>query len=62
LGQPAVVIVGNASYLRPARNADQAEKSNWPLVWPSVALFVTVLCLALIGDGLPSALDPRGEG
>jgi ABC-type dipeptide/oligopeptide/nickel transport system permease subunit len=46
----------------PARNADQAEKSNWPLVWPSLALFVTVLCLALIGDGLRSALDPKGEG
>ena len=28
---------------------------------PSVALFLTVLCLALIGDGLRSALDPRGE-
>jgi peptide/nickel transport system permease protein len=30
-------------------------------VAPSLALFVTVLCLALIGDGLRSALDPRGE-
>ena len=30
-------------------------------VAPSVALFLTVLCLALIGDGLRSALDPRGE-
>jgi ABC-type dipeptide/oligopeptide/nickel transport system permease subunit len=28
---------------------------------PSVALFLTVLCLALVGDGLRSALDPRGE-
>lgn len=28
---------------------------------PSVALFLTVLCLALIGDGLRSALDSRGE-
>lgn len=46
----------------PARNADQAEKSNWPLVWPSVVLFVAVLCLALIGDGLRNALDPKGEG
>jgi ABC-type dipeptide/oligopeptide/nickel transport system permease subunit len=45
----------------PARNADQAEKSNWPLVWPSLALFITVLCLALIGDGVRAALDPRGE-
>jgi peptide/nickel transport system permease protein len=30
-------------------------------VLPSGALFVTVLCLALIGDGLRSALDPRGD-
>jgi ABC-type dipeptide/oligopeptide/nickel transport system permease subunit len=28
---------------------------------PSLALFLTVLCLALIGDGLRSALDSRGE-
>jgi peptide/nickel transport system permease protein len=31
-------------------------------IWPSLALFLTVLCLAMIGDGLRSALDPRGEG
>jgi oligopeptide transport system permease protein len=30
-------------------------------LWPSLALFLTVLCLALIGDGLRSALDSRGE-
>jgi len=30
-------------------------------VAPSLALFLTVLCLSLIGDGLRSALDPRGE-
>jgi len=28
---------------------------------PALALFLTVLCLALVGDGLRSALDPRGE-
>lgn len=28
---------------------------------PSVALFLTVLCLALVGDGLRSALDTRGD-
>jgi peptide/nickel transport system permease protein len=28
---------------------------------PAIALFVTVLCLALIGDGLRNALDPRSE-
>jgi peptide/nickel transport system permease protein len=30
-------------------------------LWPSLALFLTVLCLALVGDGLRSALDSRGE-
>jgi len=35
--------------------------SNWPLVWPSVALFLTVLCLALVSDGLRSALNPRSD-
>jgi len=38
----------------------------YPTPWllklaPSLALFLTVLCLALIGDGLRTALDPRGE-
>jgi ABC-type dipeptide/oligopeptide/nickel transport system permease subunit len=28
---------------------------------PVTALFLTVLCLALVGDGLRSALDPRSE-
>jgi len=28
---------------------------------PALMLFLTVLCLALIGDGLRSALDPRTE-
>ena len=28
---------------------------------PAIALFLTVLCLALVGDGLRSALDPRSE-
>lgn len=31
-------------------------------IWPSLALFLTVLCLVMIGDGLRSALDRRGEG
>ena len=30
-------------------------------VAPSLAIFLTVLCLALIGDGLRSVLDPREE-
>jgi peptide/nickel transport system permease protein len=30
-------------------------------VWPSLALFLTVLCLALIGDAFRSALDSRTD-
>jgi peptide/nickel transport system permease protein len=30
-------------------------------VAPSLVLFLTVLCLALVGDGLRSALDPRSD-
>jgi peptide/nickel transport system permease protein len=36
--------------------------SNWTLVWPSLALFLTVLFLSLVSDGLRTAVDPRGEG
>ena len=29
------------------------------LVYPGIAIFVTIVCLSLIGDGLRDALDPR---
>lgn len=39
-----------------------SSASNEIVRWaPASALFVTVLCLALIGDGLRNALDPRSE-
>ena len=28
-------------------------------VWPGLAIFVTVICCNLLGDGLQDALDPR---
>lgn len=31
----------------------------WMAVWPGLAIFVTVLALNLLGDGLREALDPR---
>ena len=31
----------------------------WLVVSPGVMIFLTVLCLYLIGDGLRDALDPR---
>ena len=38
-----------------------AEKSNWVLFWPTAALLVTVIALALFGEGLRRAVDPRGR-
>jgi ABC-type dipeptide/oligopeptide/nickel transport system permease subunit len=37
------------------------EKSNWTLVWPTVAIFVSVISLSLLGEGLRRALDPGSE-
>jgi peptide/nickel transport system permease protein len=53
---------GTLLVFNPASGSPQTVKSNWVLLWPSLALFLTVLCLALVGDGLRNALDPRGEG
>jgi peptide/nickel transport system permease protein len=35
------------------------EKTNWTLFWPTAFVFVTVLSLALLGEGLRRAIDPR---
>ena len=35
------------------------EKSNWVVVWPTIALLVTVASLALFAEGIRRALDPR---
>lgn len=37
------------------------NRAWWLAVLPGVALFLTVLCLNLIGDGLRDALDPRAR-
>jgi ABC-type dipeptide/oligopeptide/nickel transport system permease subunit len=34
------------------------EKSNWVVFWPTAALFVTIVALALFGEGLRRAIDP----
>lgn len=36
-------------------------KSNWVLFWPTAALLVTVVALAVFGEGLRRAIDPRGD-
>lgn len=33
----------------------------WLLLWPSVALGVTLLCLNFLGDGLRDAVDPKSK-
>jgi peptide/nickel transport system permease protein len=35
------------------------NRAPWLVVPPGAAIFLTVLCLYLIGDGLRDALDPR---
>lgn len=37
------------------------EKSNWVVVVPTAALFVTIVSLAVLGEGLRRAIDPRGN-
>jgi peptide/nickel transport system permease protein len=31
------------------------------VLWPGLAIFITVLCINYLGDGLRDALDPRGK-
>ena len=41
--------------------ASQMSRAPW-LVWgPGGLIFLTVLALYLLGDGLRDTLDPRGE-
>jgi len=39
--------------------ASDLSKGAWLVYGPGVAIFATVLCLYLVGDGLRDALDPR---
>jgi peptide/nickel transport system permease protein len=34
-------------------------RAPWMALWPGLAIFVTVLALNLVGDGLREVLDPR---
>jgi peptide/nickel transport system permease protein len=38
------------------------NRAPWLVVSPGVVIFLTVLCLYLVGDGLRDALDPRLKG
>ncbi|MBM4435243.1 MAG: ABC transporter permease [Chloroflexi bacterium] len=39
--------------------ASYFHRAPWLVISPGLAIFVTVLCLYLVGDGLRDALDPR---
>ena len=45
------------SMLNTAKN--YVENAPWMAVWPGLAIFLLVLSLNLLGDGLRDALDPR---
>lgn len=54
---------GSLLVFNPRSDAPQYSVNHWLMLWPSLTLFLTVLCLALVGDALRNALDPRrGEG
>ncbi|MCC9620326.1 ABC transporter permease [Thalassospira sp. MA62] len=36
--------------------------SSWLAIFPSIAIFLVVLALNLVGDGLRDAIDPRAKG
>jgi peptide/nickel transport system permease protein len=35
------------------------EQAPWMSIAPGVAIYITVLCFNLLGDGLRDALDPK---
>jgi peptide/nickel transport system permease protein len=54
---PGVATWGNMV----GRGQDYLETAWWQAVFPGTALFLTVLAINLIGDGLRDALDPRSR-
>jgi len=56
--QPPVAGWGNM-----LRNAqDQMTRAPWTAVFPGLMIFLTVLAVNYVGDGLRDALDPRKIG
>lgn len=56
--QPPTPTWGNL--LDAARNL--AVSAPWLIIFPGVAILVTVLCVNFVGDGLRDALDPQQQG
>jgi peptide/nickel transport system permease protein len=42
-------------------NKEFVEIAPHLVLWPGLAIFITVLCVNYLGDGLRDALDPRGK-
>ena len=42
-----------------AKGAQDMEVAPWLLIFPSVAMAVTLMCFNFIGDGLRDAIDPK---
>ena len=57
LGDPNVISWG----LMMGQNRSYLLDAWWSVTFPGLALFITVLSVALVGDGINDALDPRSE-
>ncbi len=55
LGDPNVMSWG----LMIGTNREWMLEAWWPVAFPGLAIFITVLSICLIGDGLNDALNPR---
>ena len=48
--------------IEPARELMNLINRPWVFIPPGVAIFLTVMCLNIVGDGLRDAVDPKGRG
>jgi peptide/nickel transport system permease protein len=55
LGDPNVMSWG----LMIGANRDQLLDAWWPVTFPGLAIFLTVLAVSLVGDGLNDAFNPK---
>jgi peptide/nickel transport system permease protein len=55
LGDPNVMSWG----LMIGANRDQLLMAWWPVTFPGLAIFLTVLAVSLVGDGLNDAFNPK---
>ena len=58
LGDPDAMSWG----LMMGANRDFVVEAWWTVALPGLAIFLTVLGIGLLGDGLTAALDPKRQG